>query len=182
MVEEWAEGSQRSGEGVHLLVEDNWQTMVRCADHGSTYIFSDDLLQSRTEDIPRENFDIFFNVSRFWIWKSHDGLEEFLASRLVLRNGDRSETFEITSDTVLFFNRESSTDKRFKKINGIDRGDKTLVFILSEDTRNDDGLLRLWIILLGERPESSKDGCSLLSSPKLDQSPSVHPLFLRPAR
>ena len=76
-----------------------------------TYVFAYDFLQGMNQDFPWEYFDVFFNVSRFRAGKSHNELEKFLAVRFGLRNCKRSETLEVSPDSIFLFDSKSCCHK-----------------------------------------------------------------------
>jgi hypothetical protein len=170
----WASGAERPAE----KGKGSWQTIVSRGVFVCTHVFPNDLLQSRTENLPREYLDVLFNVSRLWIWESHDQLEEILTPRLALGHGDRSESFQISADPVFLLDSEARADQRLEQVDGVDRSDKTLILILPEDARDDDGLLLLRVVVLGERSERSENGGAFLASPKLHQASAIDPLVL----
>lgn len=53
-----------------------------------------------------KEFDVFLNIPWLGIGRLHDDIEEFLAIHLGLGHRERSADFEVSSDTVLFFDRE----------------------------------------------------------------------------
>lgn len=147
--------------------------------HCFTHIFTDDLLQCRPEDAPREHLNILLNVPRFWIGEAHDQLEEILTARLRLRNGDRPETFEVTADTILFLDGKTNADKSFKQVDRVDRCHKALVLVLAIDARDNDAVLLE--VLLVDRAEHGMDFGTLLTTPELHQTTAMLPLILIPA-
>jgi hypothetical protein len=142
-----------------------------------THVFADNLLERRSDTLPWENLDVLLNVPWFGLRESHDGPEKGIGRRLVLGNSLRSETFQVSSDPVLFLDRESLADNGFEEVQHVDRGDPTRVLVFSEHARNNDTFLFNHPLGLGERTESEVDDSSFLSSPDLDQSSLGSPLF-----
>lgn len=153
--------------------------MRRSVDRSVAHVFAHDLPQRVRQDLPRENFDVLFDIPRFRLRESHDEFEERFGVRFALRNGERFESFEISTNSILLFDRETGPDERFEEVNRVDRTDETFVPIVSEDARDGDRI-RLPVVL-SDGTEGDVDDVSVLLRPELNQPSTVLPFFVRPA-
>jgi hypothetical protein len=80
-----------------------------------TNVFADDLLQRVAEAHPFEDLDVLFDVSRLRLRQLHKESEEVLGRRLVLRDGVGLESLEVSTDSVLLFDREANAYGRNRK-------------------------------------------------------------------
>lgn len=85
------------------------------------------------EDPPREHLDILLNIPRLRVRESHDDLEELLAFRLGLGNGEWTEPFEISANPIFLFDGEAHANKTFQKIDGVYASHVALIFALPID-------------------------------------------------
>jgi hypothetical protein len=102
-----------------------------------------------TEKIPFEDFEVFFDITRFGIWKVHDTLKKVAKTGLVLGNGSWTKTFQVAPDAVLLLYWKFAISKTLQEVNDVNRCDKTGVEFFAMDARND--IVRFTILLLGNR-------------------------------
>ena len=125
-----------------------------------TYIFGKDLFKCLTEEIPFENFQIFFDIARFRIREVHDTLEKVAKAGLVFGNCSRTEPFQIAPDAVLLLYWEFAIGKTLQKVNYVNRCDKASVEFFTVDARDD--TIRLTILLLSDRFAGDNEPTTIL--------------------
>ncbi len=143
-----------------------------------TYVFPNDLLQGLVQDLPREHFDIFLNISGLRIGKSHDQGEKILGVAPRFRNGDRLESFKVSPDAILFLHREPYSNKRLQEVDGINACHAAYFFLRPPDAADaypfrrtavgrNDLEVGIDIVVTLRSPEFDKTslGCALLSCP-----------------
>ena len=123
----------------------------------ATHVFTDNLLDGRRQTIPLKHFEILFDIPRFRIAETHDCAKEILRARFSLGASLRFEPFQIPPDPILFFNRKPLSNDRFEEINDIDRGDETRILVVSENARDNDGILLEGVLFKRDGSESHKD-------------------------
>lgn len=143
------------------------------------HVFPDNLLERRPKDTPWKHLDVLFNVARFWVRETHHQLEEIFSPLFGFGNGDRSESFQVSSNSVLFLDGKPHANERFQEVNGIDRGDKAFVLVLAVDARDHDTVRH--ILGLRDRSERSVNRGTFLSSPELNKTSLGDPFIRGPS-
>ena len=175
-----------------------WEAWIRAADadrgkkmglcwgwrrHGGrrrSAVLGDDFLEGLPENLPGENLDVFLDVPRFGVAKTHDNPEEVGALRLCLAHCQGVETFEVASDPVLFLNGKPSRSghKLLKQVDGVDRRHIAFLLLGPPDTANA-GAVR-GTFADADRTERHLELTPVLRSLEQDDAPLVLPLFLIP--
>lgn len=135
-----------------------------------THVFADNLFERSSDTFPWEYLDVLFNVSWLGLGEIHDSPEKRIGRRLVLGDSLGSKTFQVSSDPVLFLDREPLTNDGFEQIQHVDRGDPARVLVVSEYARDDNRVLCRLPLVLRDGTKGDVDDGTFLSSPDLDQS------------
>lgn len=83
------------------------------ASGANTHIFTQDLNHRLVNQFPFEDLDVFLDVSRSWLAKTHDEREERLAFfiRFTLRHSFWLESFEVATNPILLLRDETIADE-----------------------------------------------------------------------
>lgn len=70
--------------------------------------------------------------------KSHNDLEELLTISFGFGNRHRSESFQVSTDTILLLYGEPHSNQSLKEVNGVDRGNIEFVLLFPPDATDAD--------------------------------------------
>src|SRR2546430_11929682 len=102
----------------------------------STYIFADNLLKCKGQNLPWKYLDVFFDVSRLRVRESHNDLEELFPLGFGLRDCLWFESLQVPSNPVLLFHRKSYCDQRLQQENGIHTSNVAFLHLLPPNAAN----------------------------------------------
>ena len=132
-----------------------------------------------SKDFPREDFDVFLDVPRLRVGKSHDSLEKVLAIGLGFGYRQRPEAFQITADSVFLLDSKANCNKGFQQEYGVDACDKAFFLLFPPDT-TDCNAVR-WSIFWCNAFEVGMDCASALVPRELNETPSCVELLQTPS-
>lgn len=141
-------------------------------------VLRDNLFERIRQNLPGEDFDILLDVARLGVREGHDQLEEFCRFGLALGHCNRTEALEVTTDSVLFLDREPDRDQGLKEVDAIDGCQEAVVLLGPIDARdhNTIGLS----VCRRNRCKCAMDVVPILATPELDQTTVGLPLFTGP--
>lgn len=154
----------------------------------SSTVFANNLVESCSQCSPRENLDVLFNVTRPRTGKTHDLFEKLfmnstdpcIVALSNFTNRFRLQTFQITTNPILFFHIESCCHQCLQEVDDVNAGNVAFISDFPKDAADYNAV---WNVLFGQNWFANYlNRGTLLFPPKLNKSAAVSPFIMTPSQ